>query len=43
MVPQEKVFVKHVKGINIIAYALTKVLERIKLADAREKLQLSFE
>ena len=40
MVQQEKVDVKHVKGVDITADPLTKVLERIKLGEAREKLQL---
>ena len=40
MVVEEQCEVKHVPGKILVSDALTKVLEKIKLAEARERLQL---
>ena len=40
MVAEEQCEVSHVPGKTLVSDALTKVLERVKLAEARERLQL---
>ena len=40
MVAEEECEVQHVRGSVLVSDALTKVLDRIKLSEARERLQL---
>ena len=40
MVVEEECEVRHVRGTDLVSDALTKVLDRIKLSEARERLRL---
>ena len=41
IIQEEKIEVEHVKGVDIVADPLTKVLSKTKLVQSREKLQLT--
>ena len=41
IIQEEKIEVEHVKGVDIIADPLTKVLGKTKLVESRDKLQLT--